>query len=68
MCVFLLKQVVSLCNNKDDTSVYTTFLDASKAYDQVHHYMLSKKMILCNISLCRIGLLLYWYQSQMLYI
>ena len=65
MCVFLLKQAVSFYN-KHDTPVYATFLDASKAYDRVDHYMLFKKMILCNIPLCLVRLLLYWYKSQML--
>ena len=65
MCVFLLKQAVSFYN-KHDTPVYATFLDASKAYDRVDHFMLFKKMILCNIPLCLVRLLLYWYKSQML--
>ena len=64
MCVFLLKQAVSFYN-KHDTPVYATFLDASKAYDRVDHYMLLKKRILCNIPLCLVRLLLYWYKSQM---
>ena len=42
MCVFLLKQAVSFYN-KHDTPVYATFLDASKAYDRVDHFMLFKK-------------------------
>ena len=64
MCVFLLKQALSFYS-KHDTPVYATFLDASKAYDRVDHYMLFKEMILCNIPL-RFVLLLYWYKSQML--
>ena len=66
MCVFLLKQAVLFL--KHDTPVYATFLDVykSKAYDRIDHYMLFKKMIICNIPLCLVCLLLYWYKSKML--
>ena len=65
MCLFSLKQAVSFYN-KPDATVYATFLDASKAYDQDDHFLLFKKIILCNIPLCLVRLLLYWYNSQML--
>ena len=44
MCVFTLKQLIS-SYHKQGSPVYCAFLDASKAFDRVNHYMLFKKLI-----------------------
>ena len=39
MCIYVLKEMIEFykrCN----TSVFVTFVDASKAYDKIHHWLL----------------------------
>ena len=43
-CVFLLKQAISHYN-QHDTPLYAIFLDSSKAFDRVCHYILFQKLI-----------------------
>ena len=58
MSVFLLKQVASLCVSRN-TPVFSVFLDATKAFDNVDHNLLFKKLILRNVPLYVIRLLRY---------
>ena len=44
--------------------MYCAFLDASKAFDQVNHYMLFKKLIERNMPICFVRILYYWYSKQ----
>ena len=38
-CTFAVKEVFQYCNNQN-TNVYATLLDASKAFDRVHYIKL----------------------------
>jgi len=63
MCIFLLKRTVSYYVNKD-TTVFSAFLDASKAFDRTNHNLLFAKLIKHNVPMCIVRLLLSWYRQQ----
>ena len=50
-CVFLYKQAVSYYGNQN-SPVFSTFLDASKAFDRVNHKLLFKKLSNRNVPAC----------------
>ena len=49
---------------KRNTTVFGTFLDASKAFDRVNYGMLFAKLIFKNVPLFVVKLLLFWYTKQ----
>ena len=65
MCHFLLKQAI-LQYNTHGSPVFVAFLDASKAFDKVNHYILFKKLTECNVPEIFVKLLANWYSSQLL--
>ena len=58
MCIFTLKQLIS-SYHKQSSPVYCAFLDASKAFDRVNHYILFKKLIERNMPTCFVRILYY---------
>ena len=63
MCVFLLKQAISYYIIRG-SPIFCAFLDASKAFHRVIHYLLFKKLIVRNVLMCFVCLLVYWYTKQ----
>ncbi len=63
MCVFTLKQIVDYYRN-NGSPVYLCFLDASKAFDRVHHNLLFDKLRKRNVPHIIVRLLVFWYTSQ----
>ena len=51
-----------------DSNVYSCFLDASKAYDRVNHYVLFDKLVKRGIPLYIVRVLACWYTSQTMYV
>ena len=51
---------------KQNSTVFTCFLDAAKAFDRVSHWTLHvfSKMIKRNVPLVIIRIIAYWYQTQ----
>ena len=47
-----------------NTIVFVTFLDASKAFDQIDHWRLFTKLIDKQVHLFVIKLLVFWYSRQ----
>ena len=45
------------------TSVYVAFLDASKAFDKINHWVLSKKLIAKRVPIYLVKVLYYWYKT-----
>ena len=67
MCIYVLKEMIEFyksCN----TSVFVTFLDASKAYDKIDHWLLYDKLLHNDVTVLIVKILVYWYSHQeMLY-
>ena len=44
LCIYTLKEVIDFYKSQS-TSIYVCFMDASKAFDRVNHWLLFKKLI-----------------------
>ena len=51
---------------KRNTTVFVTFLDASKAFDRIDHWLLYEKMTDKEIPMFIIRMLIFWYSQQMM--
>ena len=58
MCVFTVKCVIKYYN-KQNSSVFTCFLDAAKAFDRVSHWTLFSKLIQRNILLVTVRIIAF---------
>ena len=63
LCIYALKKFIEHYKSRN-TTVFVTFLDASKAFDRIDHWLLFKKLISKDVPLFRIRLLVYWYSHQ----
>ena len=63
LCIFGLKQIIEFYHNLS-SPVYVCFLDASKAFDRLNHWVLFKKLIDRGIPLIIVRLFVYWYGNQ----
>ena len=64
MCIFVLKETIQQYKTKG-SSVFVTFLDASKAFDRVNHGTLFQCLRKCNVPLYILRVLYYWYTEQL---
>ena len=48
--------------------MYVTFLDASKAFDRIDHWLLFNKMIKKGVPLFIIKLVVFWYSRQRMFV
>ena len=63
MCIFTEKRVIKYYT-KQDSTVFTCFLDAAKVFDRVSHWTFFSKMIKRNVPLVIVRIIAYWYQTQ----
>ena len=63
MCIFALKEMIASYRNRD-SSMFLSFLDASKAFDRINHEKLFMKMADRGIPGYLIRLLVFWYAHQ----
>ena len=67
MYIYTLKSIIQYY--KDHNSpVYSCFLDASKAFDRVNHWVMFKKMKDRQIPSIIIRILLVWYRKQLIFV
>ena len=62
-CIYSLLEFIDFCK-KRNTTVFVTFLDASRAFDRVNYWLLFTKLIDKNVSLFVVKLLMFWYTKQ----
>ena len=65
LCIYTLKSVIQAYKDLN-SPVYTCFLDASKAFDRVDHWVLFEKLIARGVPLIAVRLLIFWYQAQLM--
>ena len=64
MCIFTVKSILKYYT-RQNSPVYTCFLDASKAFDRINHWTLFRKLIDCQVPLLIVRILIFWYQMQL---
>ena len=62
-CIYSLLEFIDFYK-KRNTTVFVTFLDASKAFDRVNYWLLFTKLIDKNVPLFVVKLLMFWYTKQ----
>ena len=58
MCIYVLKEFIDFYRSRN-TSVFVTFLDASKAYDKIDHWQLFNKLLNIHIPVFIISILVF---------
>ena len=62
-CIYTLQEYIEFFKRRN-TTVFVTFLDASKAFDRIDHWRLFTKLIDKHLPLFVIKLLVFWYSQQ----
>ena len=62
LCIYTVKSVIKYYNYFS-SSVYTCFLDASKAFDRVNHWTLFKKLLIKDMPVILVRILCIWCHS-----
>ncbi len=65
MCIYLLKEAIRFYA-KHYSPIYACFLDASKVFDKLNHWILFKKGKQLGCPVYLVQFLVYWYQKQKL--
>ena len=63
MCIYTVKSVIKYYT-RQNSPLYTCFLDASKAFDRISLGTLFKKLLACKTPLLIVRILMFWYQRQ----
>ena len=67
LCIYTLKSIIQYYKGHN-SPVYSCFLDASKAFDRVNHWVMFKKMKDRQIPSIIIRILLVWYREQLIFV
>ena len=60
MCIFMVKSVIKYYT-KQNSTVFTCFLDAAKVFDRVNYWTLFSKMIKKNVPMVIVRVIAFWY-------
>ena len=63
LCIFTVKSVTKYYT-KENSPVYTCFVDASKPFDKINHYILFRKLLDRKTPIVLVRILLFWYTNQ----
>ena len=61
--MYAFKEIVNIYKHHS-SPIFVCFLDASKAFDKINHWLLFNKLIKRNVPLFFVKLLVFWYSSQ----
>ena len=67
MCIYVLKEIIEYFKSRK-TSVFVTFLDASKTYNKIDHWQLFNKLLQIPVPAFIVNILEYWYSHQEMFI
>jgi len=63
MYIYTLRELIDFYK-KRNTTVFVTFMDASKAFDRIDHWLLFDKLLARKIPLFIIRIFIFWYSQQ----
>ncbi len=63
MCIHAFRQTIEYYK-QNSSPVVICYLDATKVFDHVNHWLLFKKLLHRNMPLHIVGLLVCWYRNQ----
>ena len=67
LCIYTLKEFIDYYKQRS-TSVFVTFLDASKAFDQINYWLLFQKLFDKGFPTFIIRILAFWYAHQIMHV
>jgi len=67
LCVYALCEFIEYFKSRS-TSVFISFLDASKAFDKINHWTLFRKLLNRSVPIYLVKILCYWYQNQYMFV
>ena len=67
LSVYALTEFIEYLKRRT-TSVYVAFLDASKAFNKINHWVSFKKLLNRGVPIYLVNVLCYWYQHQSMYV
>ena len=67
LCIYVLKEMIEYLKSHN-SSVFVTFLDASKDYDKIDYWQLFNKLLHIHVPVFIVNILVYWFPRQEMFI
>jgi len=67
LCIYTLRECIEFYKSRN-TTIFVTFLDASKAFDRLHHWTLFRKLCKRGAKAYLVRIIMYWYRSQEMHV